>query len=168
MRIVLPIRTTDVANGDGVRVTIFVTGCRIHCPGCFNQEAQSFDYGEPYTKDIEDQIFEALDHPWIAGLTILGGEPFEPENQKGILPLLRRFRQKWPLHSGKTVWIYTGYEHSKDLLLGGRKHVENVTDEILSMTDILVDGPFIEAEKDISLQFRGSRNQRILHLNCEL
>lgn len=142
------IKKTDIANGLGVRVSLFVSGCRNHCPGCFNSETWDFEYGQPFTKKTEKEIIKALRPSWIQGLSILGGDPMEPENQKALLPFLKRVRLLCP---GKDVWLYTGYR------------LEDIRDrEILNWVDVLVDGPFIEAEKDISLAFRGSRNQRIL------
>ena len=144
------IKKTDIANGPGVRVSLFVSGCRNHCPGCFNPETWDFNYGEPFTRKTEKEIIKALRPSWIHGLSILGGDPMEPENQKALLPLLKRIRVMCP---GKDVWLYTGYTY------------EAVRDsEILKWVDVLVDGPFMEAEKDISLAFRGSRNQRIIPL----
>ena len=144
------IKKNDIANGPGVRVSLFVSGCRNHCPGCFNPETWDFNYGEPFTRKTEKEIIKALRPSWIQGLSILGGDPMEPENQKALLPLLKRIRVMCP---GKDVWLYTGYTY------------EAVRDsEILKWVDVLVDGPFIEAEKDISLAFRGSRNQRIILL----
>ena len=138
----------DIANGPGVRVSLFVSGCRNHCPGCFQPETWDFDYGEPFTKKTEKEIMEALRPSWIQGLSILGGDPMEPENRRALLPLLKRIRVFLP---EKDVWLYTGYVY------------ETLTDaEILKWVDVVVDGPFIEAEKDISLSFRGSRNQRII------
>ena len=155
------IRTCDIANGEGVRVSLFVSGCTHHCPGCFNEEAQAFDHGEPFTTDVEDKVLAALEPSHIAGLTLLGGEPMEPANQRALMPLLRRFRSRFG--DAKTLWVYTGclLEDLRDT--SSRWHTE-VTDEFLSMTDVLVDGPFVEAQKDISLRFRGSANQRIIDL----
>ena len=155
------IRTCDIANGEGVRVSLFVSGCTHHCKGCFNEEAQAFDYGKPFTREVEDELLKALEPSFIAGLTLLGGEPMEPENQRALVPLLRRFRERFG--ATKTLWVYTGCVLEKDLLASSRWNVE-VTDEFLRMTDVLVDGPFVEALKDISLKFRGSSNQRILNL----
>ena len=176
------IRKCDIANGEGVRVSLFVSGCRHHCKGCFNEEAQAFDYGEPFTKAVEDEILEALAPSHIAGLTLLGGEPMEIENQRALAPFLRRFRERYG--KAKTLWIYTGciYEKLKGSFcctlsvppLSQTAHSTStssypwrceLTDEILAMTDVLVDGPFVEELKDISLKFRGSSNQRILKLN---
>jgi len=144
------IRKTDIANGPGVRVSLFVSGCRNHCPGCFQPETWDFEYGQPFTKKTEQEIIKALRPSWIQGLSILGGDPMEPENQKALLPLLKRLRVFLP---GKDVWLYTGYRF------------EDVSgSSLLPYVDVVVDGPFIEAEKDISLVFRGSRNQRIIRL----
>ena len=155
------IRKCDIANGEGVRVSLFVSGCRHHCKGCFNEEAQSFDYGAAFTREIEEELLEALTPAHIAGLTLLGGEPMEIENQRALLPFLRRFREKFG--NTKTLWIYTGC-----VLESLRRSTYpwrcEATDEILAMTDVLVDGPFIEELKDISLKFRGSSNQRILEI----
>ena len=156
------IRTCDVANGPGCRVTLFVSGCRNNCPGCFNKEAQDFNYGREFTQDNISQIINAVDKSYIAGLTILGGEPMEPENQQGIATLISQFR--WKFGTTKTIWLYTGYVLEKDLDPTKRKWIPGTTDYILENVDVLVDGPFIEDEKDISLKFRGSRNQRLIYL----
>ena len=140
----------DIANGPGIRVSLFVSGCRNHCPGCFQPETWDFDYGDPFTKETEKEILEALRPSWIQGLSILGGDPMEPENQEALLPFLKRVRAELP---EKDVWLYTGYR------------LESVSDSsMLDLVDVVVDGPYIEAEKDVSLAFRGSRNQRIIHL----
>lgn len=152
------IKKYDIADGPGVRVSLFVSGCRHHCKGCFNEETWAFDFGNPYTKETEEEILKALDHNYIAGFTLLGGEPFEPENQPVLVELLRTIKARYP---EKNIWSYTGFVYEKDLVKGGRAHTE-VTDEMLSYIDTLVDGPFIEEQKDITLQFRGSRNQRLL------
>ena len=144
------IKKVDIANGPGVRVSLFVSGCRNHCPGCFNPETWDFDYGEPFTEKTEEELIKALRPSWIQGLSILGGDPMEPENQAELLPFLRRVKEELP---EKDVWLYTGYR------------LESVSSSpLLDLVDVVVDGPFIEAEKDISLAFRGSRNQRIIHL----
>ncbi len=154
------IKFYDVANGTGVRVSLFVSGCRHHCKGCFNAEAWDFAYGEPYTQEIEDSIIEGLKPDYITGLSLLGGEPFEPENQPALTALLRRVKTELP---EKTVWCYTGYTYDTDLAEGGSVFTD-VTKEMLSYIDILVDGEFIEERRDLMLRFRGSRNQRILTL----
>lgn len=154
------IKFYDVANGTGVRVSLFVSGCRHHCKGCFNAETWDFAYGEPYTQEIEDSIIEGLKPDYITGLSLLGGEPFEPENQPALTALLRRVKTELP---EKTVWCYTGYTYDTDLAEGGSVFTD-VTKEMLSYIDILVDGEFIEEKRDLMLRFRGSRNQRILTL----
>ena len=154
------IKKTDIANGCGVRVTLFVTGCTHHCRGCFQPETWDFQYGKPYTKAVQQEILAALNHDYIKGLTLLGGEPFEPDNQKELVRLLRHVRAQFPQ---KDIWCYTGYTYETDLAAGGRAACE-ATDEMLSMIDVLVDGEFIEERKDISLRFRGSSNQRLIDL----
>ena len=153
------IKFIDTADGEGVRVSLFVSGCRNHCPGCFNEDTWDFDFGKEFTEIEENEILEACKKNYIAGLTILGGEPLEPENQKGILNLVLKFKERFP---EKNIWMYTGYVLDKDLLPGQRKHVDGVTGLILDSIDTLVDGPFILAERNLSLKFRGSNNQRIL------
>ena len=158
------IKKNDIANGQGVRVTLFVSGCTNHCKNCFQPETWNFDYGKPFTKETENEIIEALKPSHIAGSTLLGGEPFEPENQRELVKLLRRVRKELP---EKNIWSFTGFILDQDLLDGGRKHCE-VTDEMLSLLDVLVDGPFKEEEKDITLAFRGSRNQRVIDMKKSL
>ncbi len=144
------VKKVDVANGPGVRVSLFVSGCRRHCRGCFNQEAWDFTYGRPFTREAEDEVMEALRPNWIQGLSVLGGDPMEPENQKALLPFLKRVRQELP---DKDIWLYTGYL------------LEDVADSpLLKYVDVVVDGPFMEDKKDAGLAFRGSRNQRIIRL----
>lgn len=155
------IKTYSIENGTGVRVSLFVSGCTHHCKDCFNEQAWDFGYGTPFTEDTENAVIEALAPDYMAGITLLGGEPMEPVNQRGLLPLLKRIRKELPQ---KTVWAYTGYVY-EDLLEGGRAHCE-VTEELLSLCDILVDGPFIAEKKNISLRFRGSENQRIIDLKA--
>lgn len=155
------IKTYSIENGTGVRVSLFVSGCTHHCKDCFNEQAWDFEYGNPFTEDTENAVIEALAPDYMAGITLLGGEPMEPANQRGLLPLLKRIRKELPQ---KTVWAYTGYVY-EDLLEGGRAHCE-VTEELLSLCDILVDGPFIVEKKNISLRFRGSENQRIIDLKA--
>lgn len=155
------ILTADSANGVGIRVTLFVSGCTNRCPGCFQPQTWDFNYGKEFTRANEDFIMQELSKPFYNGLTILGGEPFEPENQRELVKLLRRIKKELP---NKTIWSFTGFILDKDLVPGGRKHCE-VTDEMLSMLDMLVDGPFMINKKNISLRFRGSENQRIIDMN---
>ena len=160
---VAEIKKFDIANGLGVRVSVFVSGCRHRCPGCFNEIAWEFDYGKEYTADIENEIIDALRPDYIEGLSLLGGEPFEPEHQPALLGLLRRVRKELP---AKNVWVYSGF--TLEELLGESRARTEYTDEMLSLIDVLVDGRFIYAEKDITLRFRGSRNQRILDVPATL
>ena len=155
------IRTCDIANGEGVRVSLFVSGCTHRCKGCFNEEAWDFAYGEPFTKKTENEILAALEPDFIDGLTLLGGEPMEPENQRALMPFLRRFRERFG--STRSIWCYTGCVLETELRAESRWRTE-LTDEFLSLVDVLVDGPFVEELKDISLRFRGSSNQRIIEL----
>ncbi len=152
------VKKHDVANGPGVRVSLFVSGCTHRCKGCFNAEAWDFSYGSPFTEETAREVLSALAPDHIAGLSLLGGEPFEPCNQRALLPLLRAFRSRYPQ---KNVWCYTGYTMDTDLAAGGRAHCE-ATEEMLSLLDVLVDGEFIEEQKDLKLRFRGSANQRII------
>ena len=158
------IKKFDIANGEGVRVSLFVSGCTHHCKGCFNAETWDFNYGKSYTADTEEEILLALSHSFINGLSLLGGEPFEPENQRTLLPLLKKVKELFP---GKNVWCYTGYLFDKELLGNSRARCE-ATDEMLSLIDVLVDGEFIEELKDISLAYRGSSNQRIIDVQKSL
>ena len=156
------IKKTDIANGEGVRVTLFVSGCRIHCKGCFNSQTWDFCFGKPFTKETEAELLEALKPDYISGLTVLGGEPFEEENQRVLAPFLKKVKKTYP---SKDIWCFSGYIYEKDLASPtGKKYCE-VTSDMLNSIDVLVDGPFIEEQRDISLQFRGSRNQRILRLH---
>lgn len=152
------IKKFDIADGNGVRVSLFVSGCTNHCPGCFQPETWDFDYGQPYTKETEKEIFEALRPHYIEGLTILGGDPFEISNQQPVAELVSMVRRQLPI---KDIWMYTGYVLDQDLLEGGSRHTE-WTDTILNNIDVLVDGPFIEELKDLGLQFCGSSNQRLI------
>ena len=154
------IKPLDIANGEGVRVSLFVSGCRRHCKGCFNAKTWDFTFGEPFTREVEDRILEQLRPYYVAGLTVLGGDPFEPENQRVLAPFLARVKAAYP---EKPIWCYTGYVLEEDFLSEGSVRNE-WTDAMLSQIDVLVDGPFIEEQKDISLVFRGSANQRILDL----
>ena len=154
------IKRRDIANGIGVRVSLFVSGCTHHCKGCFNEEAQDFHYGQPFTREVEDRLLEDLSPSFVSGLTLLGGEPFEPANQRALLPFLRRVRECLP---EKDIWAYSGYGYERDLLGESRARCE-VTDQLLSLIDVLVDGEFVEELKDISLRFRGSSNQRLIDL----
>lgn len=155
------IKNTDIANGEGVRVSLFVSGCRNCCKGCFNKETWDFCYGTKFTQETEQKILEALSPNYISGLSILGGEPFEIENQRVLVDFLVKVKNSFP---NKNIWCFTGYILEKDLLpKQGKCHCE-VTEKMLSLIDILVDGPFIQEEKDITLRFRGSKNQRILTL----
>lgn len=154
------IKYCDIANGLGCRTVLFVSGCRNHCKGCFQPETWSFDYGEEFTEKVEREILESLKPAHVQGLTLLGGDPFEEENQKELLPFVRKVKEEFP---DKDIWAYTGYVYDEELLVGGRKHTE-YTDQLLSMIDILVDGPFVEELKDITLKFKGSSNQRVIDL----
>ena len=154
------IRTCDVANGPGVRVSVFVSGCTHCCPGCFNPDTWDFLAGSPWTVAAQEQVLAACEPVWIQGLSLLGGEPFEPPNQRALLPLLREFRKRFPQ---KDVWAWTGCVYERELLKESPWRCE-ATDEMLSLIDTLVDGPFIEELKNITLRFRGSSNQRILEL----
>ncbi len=152
------IKKNDIADGEGVRVSLFVSGCTNHCHNCFQPETWNFNYGEPYTCETENEIIEELSKTYISGLTLLGGDPFELDNQRELVKLCRHVRKMFP---EKNIWSYTGFILDEDLLLGGKRHCE-VTDEFLSYLDVLVDGPFIEEKKDIMLKFRGSSNQRVI------
>lgn len=154
------LKKTDIANGPGVRVSLFVSGCTHHCKECFNPETWNFNFGEEYTDKVLAEIMEALAPDYIQGITILGGEPFEPSNQRGLLSLYHAIRETYP---EKNIWVYTGYTLEEDLLKESRARID-ITDEILSMIDVLVDGEFMIEKKNIMLKFRGSENQRIIKL----
>lgn len=158
------IKNCDIANGPGVRVSLFVSGCTHHCPGCFNQVAWDFDYGQPFTQQTIDGILEMMKPSYIKGLTLLGGEPFEPQNQEPIVELLRQIKEKYPQ---KSIWAFSGYLFDRDIL-AGRLGPWEITKEYLSYLDVLVDGPFVEAKKNLSLRFRGSENQRIIDVPASL
>lgn len=154
------IKNCDIANGPGVRVSLFVSGCTHRCPGCFNEVAWDFEYGQPFTEETVEAIIKMMQPAHIKGLTLLGGEPFEPQNQPALVELLRRVKSAYPQ---KSVWAFSGYLFDKDILawrLGDRE----VTEEFLSYLDVLVDGPFILAQKNLSLRFRGSENQRLINV----
>ncbi|MCR4561930.1 MAG: anaerobic ribonucleoside-triphosphate reductase activating protein [Bacilli bacterium] len=157
------IKNFDIANGLGVRVSLFVSGCRHHCPECFNAVAWDFNYGEPFTEEVKESLYEMLKPEYIDGLSLLGGEPFEIENQRALLPFVREVKRRYP---EKNIWAYSGFLLDKELM-SGRAHCE-ATDELLSYIDILVDGKFVVALKDISLKFRGSSNQRIIDVQKTL
>ena len=158
------IKNCDIANGPGVRVSLFVSGCTHRCPGCFNQEAWDFDYGQPFTQETIDQILTMLKPAYIRGLTLLGGEPFDPRNQASVVELLRQIKKEYP---EKTVWAFSGYLFDRDIL-SGRLGDWDITREYLSYLDVLVDGPFVQARKNLSLRFRGSDNQRLIDVKASL
>ena len=158
------IKNCDIANGPGVRVSLFVSGCTHHCPGCFNQVAWDFDYGKPFTQETIDQILTMLKPGYIKGLTLLGGEPFEPENQPAVVELLRQIKAEYP---EKSIWAFSGYLFDRDIL-AGRLGPWEITREYLSYLDVLVDGPFVESRKNLGLRFRGSENQRIIDVPASL
>lgn len=161
------IKTTDIANGEGVRTSLFVSGCRHHCKDCFNQVTWDFGYGNLFTEATMEEIFESVDHPWINGITILGGEPFEPENQKVLVPFLVMFREKFP---NKNVWCYTGFtiEQIKGKSEPKSRAATDISSEMLSLIDVLVDGPYVASLHDITLKFRGSSNQRVIDIKKTL
>lgn len=158
------IKYNDIANGKGIRTSLFVSGCTHRCKGCFNSEAWDFSYGQPFTKEVEDKIISSLKSDYIDGLTLLGGEPFEPSNQQVLYPFIKKVKEEFP---NKDIWCYTGYLFDKELLLPSRATTE-VTKDMLSLIDVLVDGKFIEEQKNISLAFKGSENQRIIDVQKSL
>lgn len=158
------IKNYDIANGTGVRVTLFVSGCTNHCEGCFQPQTWDFNYGEPFTGETEDELLKLLKPAYIRGLTVLGGEPFEPDNQRALLPFIKRVRAMYP---DKDIWMFSGFTYEELKTDGSHPRCE-CTDELLELADILVDGRFVEAKKNISLQFRGSENQRILDMKKTL
>lgn len=158
------IKKIDVANGEGVRVSVFVSGCNHHCKGCFNQCAWDFNYGKKFTEKEEQQIIDYMNHDYISGLSLLGGEPLEPRNQEGLLPLVKKVKEKFP---NKDIWCYTGFDFEKDVVGKMAKNNET-TRELLKYIDIIVDGKFEEDKKDLKLQFRGSSNQKIVDVKKSL
>ena len=156
------IKNCDIANGEGVRVTLFVSGCTNRCPGCFQPQTWDFQYGRPFTEQTQQELLKLLSPGYINGLTLLGGEPFEPANQRELLPFLRRVRSTYP---AKNIWAFTGFTYEQLLHDGAYPRCE-ATDAMLSLLDVLVDGRFVQALKDISLRFRGSSNQRLIDLNA--
>lgn len=158
------IKWHDVSNGPGVRVSLYVSGCRNHCKNCFNPETWDFNYGKPFTEEVKKSIINGLRPPYIKGFTLLGGDPFEPENQLVLAPFLKRLRKEFP---EKSFWCFTGYDYERDLLTGKLGDAERV-EEMLECLDVLVDGKFVEELKDLNLRFRGSSNQRIILLKPSL
>lgn len=152
------IKWYDISNGPGVRVSLYVSGCRNCCKGCFNKETWDFAYGEPFTKEVEDKIIEAMKPDYISGFTLLGGDPFEPENSKVLAPFMKRLRAAYP---EKSFWCFTGYDLDAELLSGKKGDLNDVMD-ILHTLDVLVDGRFVEEKKDLNLRFKGSSNQRTI------
>ena len=158
------IKNCDIANGIGVRVSLFVSGCTHRCKNCFNEQTWDFNFGEPFTAQTEQKIIDMLEPSYIDGLTVLGGEPFEPGNQRALLPFIKRVRSIYPQ---KSIWFYSGYLFDKELLEESRARCE-CTDELLSYIDVLVDGEYVEEKRNISLSFRGSENQRIIDVPASL
>ena len=155
------IKNCDIANGPGVRVSLFVSGCTHRCPGCFNEVAWDFDYGEPFTEAVMESVVDMLRPSYVRGLTLLGGEPFEPQNQGAVVELLRKIKQELP---EKSIWAFSGYLFDRDILSGRLGDCS----EYLSYLDVLVDGPFVEEKKNLSLRFRGSENQRLIDVPASL
>ena len=155
------IKNCDIANGPGVRVSLFVSGCTHRCPGCFNEVAWDFDYGKPFTAQTEELLLNMLKPDYVQGLTLLGGEPFEPQNQSAVVAFLRKVKEKYP---NKSIWAFSGYLFDRDILSGRLGD----TSEYLSYLDVLVDGPFVEAKKNLNLRFRGSENQRLIDVPASL
>lgn len=154
------IKYTDIANGLGCRTVLFVSGCRNHCKDCFQPHTWDFNYGAEFDENVQQEILDSLKPDYVQGLTLLGGEPFEPENQVELVKFVRKVKEQ---HPKKDIWAFTGYIYDQDLIPGGRKYCE-ATDELLSMLDVLVDGPFIAEQKNLMLKFRGSSNQRVLNM----
>lgn len=154
------IKDCDIANGIGVRITLFVSGCTNHCKNCFQPQTWDFDFGEPFTEETEEKLLEMLKPDYINGLTLLGGEPMEPQNQRALVPFLKRVREAYP---NKNVWCFTGFTYEVLKTDGSHPRCE-VTDEMLSLIDVLVDGRYVDELKDLTLQFRGSSNQRLIDM----
>ena len=158
------IKKCDIANGEGVRVALFVSGCRHHCKGCFNSMTWDFNYGKEFSEKEEQQIIDYMNHDYISGLSLLGGEPLEPRNQEGLLPLVKKVKEKFP---NKNIWCYTGFDFEKDVV--GKMAKDNeTTRELLKYIDVIVDGKFEEDKRDLKLQFRGSSNQKIVDVKKSL
>ncbi len=157
------IKPTDVANGPGVRVSLFVSGCTHFCKGCFNEEAWDFSYGSPFTEAVQEEILSYLGQSYIAGLSLLGGEPLEPENQAALLPFLKKVKALLP---EKSIWCYSGYTYEQ--IAGTMMENCGITRELMELIDVLVDGEFVEEKKNLNLRFRGSENQRILDVKQSL
>jgi len=158
------IKRVDVANGEGVRVSVFVSGCNHHCKGCFNQCAWDFNYGNKFTDEQIDTVLKYLDHDYISGLSLLGGEPLDPKNQEGLLLLVKKVKEKFP---DKNIWCYTGFDFEKDVV-GKMVKVSKTSNELVRYLDVVVDGKFEEDKKDLKLRFRGSSNQRIIDVKESL
>ena len=152
------IKTVDVQDGEGIRVSLYVSGCHFHCKGCFNEVAWNFEYGEQFTQETIDKVLKDLDHDYIEGLSLLGGEPLEYQNQKGLLPLVKQVKEKFP---NKTIWCYTGFDFEKDVM-GKMCNTWSETRQLISDIDVIVDGKFELEKKNPSLKFRGSENQRLI------
>lgn len=154
------IKNCDIANGEGVRVTLFVSGCTNHCKNCFQPQTWDFNFGKPFTEEAENDILNMLEPSYIKGLTLLGGEPFEPQNQKAILPFIKKIKEKYP---DKNIWAYSGFTYEELITEGTHPHCDETAD-ILSIIDVLVDGRFVEEKKNLMLRFRGSSNQRLIDM----
>lgn len=155
------IKYNDIANGIGVRTTVFVSGCTNKCPGCFQPQTWDKNYGVPYTDEIKAEILKSLESEYCQGITFLGGEPFEPYNQEEISKLILEIRERYP---NKSIWAFTGFVYDRDLTPGGKRYIPTITDSILDNLDVLVDGPFILEQKNLMLRFRGSENQRTIDM----
>lgn len=158
------LKKVDIANGEGVRVSLFVSGCRHHCKGCFNEIAWNFKYGKEFTEETVNEIMKELDHDYVEGLSLLGGEPLEPENQTALADLVEKVKEKYP---NKNIWCYTGFDFEKDVV-GKMSKNNETTKELLNYIDVMVDGKFEEDKKNLKLKFRGSSNQRIIDVKESL